>query len=362
MRFQLASISLAACFCAAAQPCTAQTAAPAPTPAARPFDAAMQSRIDSDVSSILQARHGTAATIAIVEDGKIVYAQGYGMRDLAASLPAGASTRYEIGSITKQFTAAAILQLRDAGKLSLDAPLATYLPGAPHAQEVTIRQLLTHTSGLHEYLEGPNVIAEAAKPVTFDALMSRVATMPLDFKPGTKYAYSNTNYIILGKVIETVSHQPYEAYIRAHVFAPAAMTQTTTIADEARVPEMARGYVYEKGKTEPAPPLADSWAWSAGNIVTTVADLQKWNAALSSGKVVSAADYALMIAPPLLGGGNASQYGFGLRVDEVRGAAADLAQRRHLRIRRDQSVFPNQATRILHFHQRRARPGCRRSP
>jgi D-alanyl-D-alanine carboxypeptidase len=262
----------------------------------------MQSRIGSDTEAILKAGNTNASTIAVVLDAKIVYSHGYGMRDMAASLPADANTRYEIGSITKQFTAAAILQLKEAGKLSLDATLATYLPDVPHAKDVTIRQLLTHTSGMPEYLEGATVIADASKPIAFDGLMARIAGKPLDFTPGSKYAYSNTNYIILGHLIATLAKQSYNEYRQTHIFAPLSMSQTTTIADEAHIPDMALGYVFEKGKIALAPPLADSWVSSAGNIVTTVADLETWNEALASGKVVSPEDYATMITPPMLHG------------------------------------------------------------
>jgi D-alanyl-D-alanine carboxypeptidase len=148
--------------------------------------------------------------------------------------------------------------------------------------------------------------------------MQRIAGKPLDFPPGSKFAYSNTNYIILGELIQTLAKEPYEAYMREHVFAAAQMGDTTTIAHEAGVPNMARGYVYENGKIDPAPPLADSWAWSAGNIVTTVADLEKWNAALAGGKVGSPADYALMTTPQLFNG-EKTGYGFGLFVDTFEG-------------------------------------------
>ena len=309
-----AALAAAALLLLSAAPALAQT--PSPSPA--PLDSATKAKIDRDVRAELQAAHAAAATIAIVEDGRIAYSAGYGMRDLARSLPADAQTRYEIGSITKQFTAAAIMQLREAGKIDLDAKLATYLPGAPHAGEITIRQLLTHTSGLHEYLDVVGA-AQAGRPTTPEGILATIAAMPLDFAPGTKWAYSNTNYILLGRVIEAVSKEPYERYVREHLLAPAGMTQTATIAQESTLPDMAHGYVYRKGAIVPAPPLASSWAWSAGDLVSTVADLQRWNAALASGKIVSPQDYTLMSTPQAPTGRPNAGYGFGLMVDTFEG-------------------------------------------
>ncbi len=334
-----------ALLCAAAVPAIAQTPTPAAGPA--PLDAAARARIDDDVAAILKAAGGTGATVAIVEDGTTVYVRGYGLRDIAAALPAQADTHYEIGSITKQFTAAAILQLKSAGKLGLDDRLSVYLPSAPHAAAVTIRQLLSHTSGIHEYLEGAHVVDRAAKPATFAQLMALVAKKPLDFKPGTKWAYSNTNYIILGRVIEVVSKQPYEAYVREHLFGPAGMTNTATIADEAHLSNMAHGYRTSNGKTVPAKPLDDSFAWSAGNIVTTVADLQRWNAALMSGKIISPADYTLMTTPQRLPSGASSDYGFGMAVDSFEGQPRIWHNGGTFGFAATSQFFPKQALRVI---------------
>jgi len=164
-----------------------QPALSVPSQEPPPIGSAARAKIDADIQAVLSASHTQAATIAIVEGEKIVYTRGYGLRDVAKSLPADARTRYEIGSITKQFTAAGILQLKEAGKVDLDASLATYLPKAPHAKEVTIRQLLTHTSGIADFVNDPNFDTLVGTPVTFDQLISRIADKPLGFTPGTKF-------------------------------------------------------------------------------------------------------------------------------------------------------------------------------
>ncbi len=257
----------------------AQHVSAAPSQPVPSLKTALQSKIDVDVRALLSAAHAPGASIAIVQGGAIVYTRGYGLRDVANALPADADTRYEIGSITKQFTAAAILQLKEAGKIDLDATVATYLPPVAHAKEITIRQLLTHTSGLDDYVSDPNFETLAATPATFDQVMSRISERPLDFTPGARFGYSSTNYLILGRIVELVSRQSWEAYVQQHLFAPAGMTDSATMAQEPQLAGMARGYVYAQGRTAESKRIDESWGSSAGGIVSTADDLQKWGAA-----------------------------------------------------------------------------------
>jgi D-alanyl-D-alanine carboxypeptidase len=283
-------------------------------PAQPSIGAGMRAKIDGDVEASLRATHTEAATVAIVAGGRVVYARGFGLRDVAGALPADAGTQYEIGSITKQFTATAILQLKESGKIDLDAPLATYLPRAPHAADVTIRQLLTQTSGLPEYMSVPNIETAVVKPATFDQLIAPIADKPLEFKPGTQWEYSSTNYLLLGRVVEVLSGQTWDEYLKEHIFVPAGMTNSATIAGEASLSNMARGYVYANGKAGPSVPVDDSWAGAAGGIASTVGDLAAFHAALP-GKLISMDDYRLMTTQAKFTDGSSSQYGFGLYID-----------------------------------------------
>jgi CubicO group peptidase (beta-lactamase class C family) len=275
-------------------------------------------RIDDDVWAVLHRTETPGATILVLRDGHRLYCHAYGFRALDGQLPASMDTHYEIGSITKQFTAAAILQLQDAGKLNIDAKVSTYLPDAPHAGQITLRQLLTHTSGLPDYI-GLSSDEQATKSATFQQLMDVVADKPLDFRPGSRASYSNTGYILLGRIIELTSRESYRQYVRAHLLQPAGMTQTFTVADEPSLPTMAKGYRHANGKLEHGLTINDSYGWSAGNIVSTVGDLEKWNEALTSGKIVPMADYALMMTPQITTAGENSGYGFDLFIDTVNG-------------------------------------------
>lgn len=309
--------------------------------------AALQAKIDTDVARYMRGANTPAATIAIVQDGTVVYARGYGHRDVNAKLPADAQTRYEIGSITKQFTAAAILQLKEAGKVQLDAPVVTYLPSAPHAREITIRELLAHTSGLPDYINGPDVETLAGTPTTFDQLIARVAKQPLEFAPGTGWAYSSTNYLILGHIVEVVSGESWEHYAQAHLFAPAGMTQTSTIAQESQLGDMARGYAVANGGIVASQPLAESWAGPAGGIVSTVGDLAKWGAALADGTIISNADYQLLVTPGRLRDGTSSQYGLGMMVDTFEGEPRVWHNGNTFGFDASDQLFPTKHVRII---------------
>ena len=202
------------------------------------IDPALARRIDGDALAVLARTTTPGAVIAVYRHGEPVYVHAYGLSDREDKTPATVATHYEIGSITKQFTAAAVLQLQEAGKLDINATLATYLPNAPHASEVTLKQLLSHTSGMPEYLDGPDVEQWAVKPATFGQIMARIKDKPLDFAPGSRWSYSNSGYAMLGRVIEVTSHESYEHYVKTHLLAPAGMTKTYTVAQEQAVPGM----------------------------------------------------------------------------------------------------------------------------
>ena len=284
---------------------------------AGPLDPQTANKIDADVATILQRTGAPAATVEVVQHGSVLYTHAYGFADREKRTPATVDTYYEIGSITKQFTAAAILQLQEAGKLHLDDKLSAYLPDAPHASEVTLRQLLGQVSGMPEYLYALDAAGALSKPASFDQLMSYIAGKPLDFTPGSRWAYCNTNYILAGRVIEVVSHESYQHYVQTHLLDPTGMKHTYTTADESRLPGMALGYASDQGKVGPGRVIDATVGWSAGFLVSTVADLEKWNEALRGGHIVTPADYALMSTSGKTTAGEDTGYGLGLFVDSI---------------------------------------------
>jgi len=291
-------------------------AAAAVRPPSAPQGEARMGRIDGEIQALLDRFHTPGAVVEAIEGDRVTYARAFGMRDAARGLRADLETQFEIGSITKQVTAAAILQLEDAGRLHIDSTLATYLPQAPHAREITLRQLLAHTSGLPDYFTS---CADVAKLDSFDALIGSVADKPLEFAPGSRWRYSNTGYILLGRVIEVVSGESYNHYVRTHLLDRAGMSHTFTLADESRLPGMSIGYDSARVVPAPAPKISEAVGWSAGDLVSTVGDVQRWNAALADGHVVSPRAYQLMSTSAITADGKPTNYGFGLFVDSLEG-------------------------------------------
>ena len=284
------------------------------------FERAMGARIDSIVRAALARQHVAAASVAVAERGRVVYAKGYGLRDLDDGLPADAKTIYHIGSISKQFTAAAIVRLAEQGRLNVDDRLSKYLPDAPHASEVTLRNLLTHTSGIIGYTELPEFADLLRNPATPARVVALVAGKPLVFAPGTSWQYSNTNFILLGLVVEKVSGEPYERFIEANFLRPLGLRSATFWDRESIVTDNAQGYTsYALGPIYHADFWDNDWAWAAGGLAMNAIDLARWDVALDSGAVVSPGSFAEMTTPQKLASGTPTSYGFGLAIGTFAG-------------------------------------------
>lgn len=259
--------------------------------------------------------HGLAITLA--RDGTIVYAKGFGKRDLASGAPADPGTIFALGPITKQFTAAAIEVLRASGKLSLDARVSEYLPAAPHGSELRVSDLLHETSGLPDYLDGDIAAIVGSTAVTPAHLLASVANEPLRFPPGTRYEASNTNYVALGAIVEAVSGQPYAQFVRRAIAAPLGLS-TLTFGPPAPPAEIAIGY----GIADPDTPVA-AWTaqstYAAGGLYASEADLARWDDAFFGGKLLSKAIVDEMTTPPVLSDGTRSSFAAGWFVDTIDG-------------------------------------------
>jgi CubicO group peptidase (beta-lactamase class C family) len=292
--------------------------ADAPAPSAAPSADPIAAAADAVAAKLIASKHVPGVAIGVSRGGTVVFERGYGYADVAKKIPVTPETRFEIGSITKQFTAACIMQLVEAGKLSLDDHLGTFVSDYFIGRGVTVRQLLAQQSGIPEYLDGPDAVSAAGtQPATYATLLARVSATPLEFAPGTRYKYSNTNYILLGRIVEVASGEPYERYVREHIFAPAGMTQSAFIGDENTLASMAKAYAPTSSGVAPAPPFRDDWASSAEAIVSTVGDILRWDAALLAGKIVKPADVELMRTDAKTVDGAATGYGFGWVVDAV---------------------------------------------
>lgn len=284
-----------------------------------PLTPAMKARIDKIVNTELARQYVPGAQVAIAENGRVVYTKGYGYRDLGERIPVDAQTAFGIGSVTKQFTAAGIMLLQQQGKLNVDDKLSKYLPHAPHASEVTLRNLLTHTSGIVGFTEVPNFSLLLPTPSSPQRIISTIAGKPLAFAPGTNWEYSNTNFVLLGMVIAKLSGESYPNFIQTRLFGPLGLQRSWYTRIEQIHPDDARGYSeFMYGLPDEHAYLAD-WSWydAAGGLTMSAADLARWDIALDSGRVVTPASFAEMTTPTKLNNGRIVSYGFGLGVGSV---------------------------------------------
>lgn len=272
-------------------------------------------QMDAAAKKILKEAGTPSASVAIVENGQIVYTHGYGLARLNPPTPAQPWMRYPIGSISKQFTAAAILMLEHEGKLSIDDPVSKYFPGLTDAKNVTIKMLLSHTSGYQDYWPEDYVMPPMEKPTTPQHILDVWGKRPLDFAPGTKWQYSNTNYVIAGLIVEKVSGMPLMQFLRERIFKPLDMRDVLDSDQHKLAKADAAGYQqYALGPLRPATKEGFGWMLGAAELAMPAYDLAQWDISLMDRSLMSPESYEQMFTPVLLKNGQNSHYALGLFV------------------------------------------------
>jgi CubicO group peptidase (beta-lactamase class C family) len=235
--------------------------------------------------------------VLVAQNGKILIEKCYGLADVEHHLPVTAQTTFRIASITKQFTAAAILRLQEERKLSINDKLSQYIPDFPRGNEVTLRELLNHTSGIHSYTREPDFMNRVTNATTTTAIVEEIKKYPYDFDPGAKWDYDNSGYMLLGYIVEKVSGQSYAEFLRENFFQPLGMTNTGVYRANLELPHEALGYSLSKTGFKPALNWDMSWAGGAGALYSTVDDLYRWNEAIFNGRVLDAASLKAAFTP-----------------------------------------------------------------
>jgi CubicO group peptidase (beta-lactamase class C family) len=278
---------------------------------------ALADHVDDYVREEMRLRHVPGLALAVVRDGKVIKESGYGLASVELDVAVTPETVFEIGSVSKQITAAAIMLLVEEGKLSLDDKISKHLPGTPGAwEQITVRNLLSHTSGLKNYtgLAG----FELTERLKRDDFIKRIGTYPLAFAPGAAHSYGNTNYNLLGYIIEAVSGRPYWEFVRDRIFAPLGMSATHDRDPRYVLKHRANGYEWEDGALVGRDyDLTD--VFSAGAIVSTVRDLVKWDAALGGERLLKRSSLAQIWTPTRLNDGKIHPYALGWYVETLRG-------------------------------------------
>jgi CubicO group peptidase (beta-lactamase class C family) len=273
--------------------------------------------VDSIIRAEMQRTGVPAISLGLAKNGSVIYAQSYGVANLQTGDPATRGTVFEIASLTKQFTAALILQLQEQGLLTVDDPVAMRLPGYGFPSDVTIAMLLHHASGLPDYLDLPAFQQWYFTGVSEPTVLAAIAQAPLQFAPGTSWTYSNSNYFVAGAIIEKLTGLSYAENLAQRIFGPLAMSNT--YYELAPAPPAAAGYTVRGGVVAPVSLGARSSLFAAGALSADIGDLLVWNHALFSGAVVSPASFKLMTTPAAIGAGDGSFYGFGLFLDTYQG-------------------------------------------
>jgi D-alanyl-D-alanine carboxypeptidase len=280
--------------------------------AAQSDRAVLVRRLDSLSRAWLASGPSAGASVAVVRGRDTLLLEGLGERDHERALPATPATVYRIGSITKQFTSAAIMQLVEQGKIGLDDPMTKYLPEYPQWRGVTMRQLLNHTSGIHSYTANPDWVKTWGDDLTPAQLVAFVAKDTFDFAPATAYRYNNTGYVLLGMILDRVTKKPYPDLMRQRFFAPLGMRSAEYCPSNPTRTDDARGYDRTATGIAASKYLDMSHPYSAGALCMSVLDYLRWQSALTSGRVVTPASYALMSTSDTLTNGKPVNYGFGL--------------------------------------------------
>ena len=280
---------------------------------------ALASRIDTVISPYFKPDAPGAAVI-VTQGGKTLLRKAYGMADVSKATPLTPDTAMRLGSITKQFTAVAILMLLDDGKLALDDDITKFLPDYPtRGKRITIEHLLTHTSGIVSYTSKAEFDRSEGRDKSVSEMIGMFKDDPLEFEPGTRWAYNNSGYFLLGAVIEKLSGQTYATFLEERIFKPLDMRHSAYEGQERTPGPRALGYTKGWFGATLAKPISMTQPYAAGALVSTVDDLARWDAAITAGKLLKPATWQKAHASAVLADGKPTNYGYGWQVGKLRG-------------------------------------------
>lgn len=284
------------------------------------IDRSLGDRIDRIARQVLQQTGVPSASIAIVQHGKLVYTRAYGKARLQPPMHATPAMRYSIGSISKQFTAAAILLLQEDGKLSIDDTVGKYVPDLTRGDQITIRQILSHTSGYQDYWPEDYVMTTMKPNVTAQQIIDRWGKKALDFEPGTQWQYSNTNFVIAGAIVEKVSGEPYFQFLNERIFRPLHMTSVWN-SDQKQLPaaDATPYYRHALGPLRLAPQEGAGWMYAAGELAMSPHDLALWDESMIAQSLLKPESYRQMFTEVTLAGGKGTGYGLGVSLRDLAG-------------------------------------------
>lgn len=278
------------------------------------FAQSIEQKID-ELLTAYAAQNKLNGSVLVAQKGKIIYEKGFGYRNAEAKMPNDVNSIFQIGSITKQITAAVIMQLQQERKLSVQDKLSKYFSGFPNGNKITIENLLTHTSGIHNYTNDTILVgtSDVTRHYSSREMIEVFKSYPPDFEPGTKWSYSNSGYSLLGYIIEKVARKPYEKVVRERIFEPLGMENSGFDFTNLSSSNKAKGYFSLVEKPIPAPIVDSTIAYSAGAVYSTVEDFYKWESAINSNKILKPESWKTVFTP------YKNKYGYGWAIDSLYG-------------------------------------------
>ncbi|MDE3173219.1 MAG: beta-lactamase family protein [Gemmatimonadota bacterium] len=279
----------------------------------------LSARVRAAIVDVMQRTGVPSASVGIVQGGKIAYVEAFGNARMSPRRAATPDMHYAIGSISKQFTVAAVMILQQEGKLSVDDPVSKWFPELTDAGRVTLRNLMSHTSGYEDYAPQDYTIPEWTRPSSAEKIVHEWATRPLDFAPGTQYQYSNTNFNIVGLIVQKAAGQPFWTFLESRVLHPAGLSHAIDLDTQRGELEPTGYFRHALGPLRPALMEAPGWYFADGEMAMPVRDLLTWDLSVMNQSLLSPASYAEMEAPTRLRDGLYSNYGLGLTVGALNG-------------------------------------------
>ncbi|HVX40116.1 MAG TPA: serine hydrolase domain-containing protein [Gemmatimonadaceae bacterium] len=284
--------------------------------------APMSAKVRTAITDVMRRSGVPSASVGIVRNGRVVYVAAFGEARLSPAMAATPDMHYAIGSISKQFTVAAVMLLQQAGKLSIDDPVSRWFPNLTRANEVTLRNLMSHTSGYEDYAPQDYTIPAWTHPSSAEKIVNEWATKPLDFDPGTQYQYSNTNFNIVGLIVQKASGQPFWQFLASRVLRPVGLSRAIDLDTQHNLLEPTGYFRHALGPLRPALMEAPGWYFADGELAMPVGDLLRWDVSMMNETLLSHASYAAMESPTRLKDGLYSNYGLGLTVGALDGHRA----------------------------------------
>lgn len=279
-----------------------------------------EQKIDSLLSALFADKDGPGGAFLIAKAGKPIYQKAFGKANIELGVDMNTENIFQLGSITKQFTAVAILMLEEQHLLSTQDPISKYIPDYPNGDKITIHHLLTHTSGIKDFTKMKSISQIAQKDLSPKELVDFFKNEPVDFSPGEKFEYNNSGYAVLGYVIELTSKDTYEHFIQKNIFAKAGMTNSRYASDVAIIKKRAYGYQQKNNQYVNKTRISFNIPYASGSLISTIGDMLKWQTALNQNTLLKASSSKKAFTAYQLNNGTSIHYGYGWHISQINGA------------------------------------------